>query len=110
MEEKISYEEFRKIQFKTATVKKVENHPNADKLYILTIDLGQETRQIVAGIKPYYKPEELEGKQIIVVANLEPVKLRGVESNGMLLAADDGNGKVVLLTTDKKIENGSEIR
>ena len=108
--EKISYEEFRKVQLRTATVKKVENHPNADKLYVLTINLGNETRQIVAGMKPYYNPDEMEGKLIIIVANLEPAKLRGVESNGMLLAADDGKGKVILLTTDKKIDNGVEIK
>src|SRR3989338_5691477 len=108
--EKISYEEFRKVQLRTATVKKVENHPNADKLYVLTINLGNETRQIVAGMKPYYNPDEMEGKLIIIVANLEPAKLRGVESNGMLLAADDGKGKVILLTTDNKIDNGVEIR
>jgi len=110
MKEKIKYEDFEKLDLKIATIKTVENHPNANKLYVLTIDLGDETRQIVAGMKPYYKPEEMIGKQIVVIANLEAAKLRGIESNGMLLAADDGKGKVILLTVDKKIENGAEIR
>ena len=108
MTEKIKYEDFKKLDLRVATIKKVENHPNADKLYVLTIDLGDEMRSLVAGIKNYYKPEELIDKQIIVVANLEPAKLRGIESNGMLLAADDKNN-LVILTPEKKIKEGSKI-
>src|SRR3989338_148250 len=108
MIEKIKYEDFEKLDLRVATIKKVENHPNADKLYVLTIDLGDEMRSLVAGIKNYYKPEELIDKQIIVVANLEPAKLRGIESNGMLLAADDKNN-LVILTPEKKIKEGSKI-
>jgi len=108
MIEKIKYEDFEKLDLRVATIKKVENHPNADKLYVLTIDLGDEMRSLVAGIKNYYKPEELIDKQIIVVANLEPAKLRGIESNGMLLAAYDENN-LVILTPEKKIKEGSKI-
>jgi methionyl-tRNA synthetase len=78
------------------------------KLLKLQIDLGGETRQIVAGVAQYYSPEEITGKTIIVVANLEPAKIRGVESNGMLLAAKSGN-TLVLLSTDKDIPPGAKI-
>lgn len=106
----ISYDEFRKVELKVGTVVSAEKHPNADKLLVLKVDLGEEEpRQLVAGIAKYYSPEELEGKRIIVVANLEPAKLRGFESQGMLLAAEDKEGDVVLLTTDSKIENGSGV-
>ena len=102
-------EEFQKLDLRTATIISVEDHPNADKLYILKIDLGSEVRQLVAGIRKDYKKEDLINKQIIVIANLKPAVLRGVESNGMLLAADD-NGKISMLTTDHKVSNGIKIR
>ena len=70
----------------------IKKHPDAEKLYIEEIDLGNEKRQIVSGLVPYYSAEELLNKKIVVVTNLEPAKLRGVESNGMLLAAQNGNG------------------
>ena len=105
----MKYEDFEKLDLRVATVKKVEDHPNADKLYVLEIDLGNETRTIVAGIKKYYTKEELIGKQIIVLANLEAAKFRGIESNGMLLAASDEKGNVIVLTPDKQIDNGSKI-
>lgn len=106
---KIKYEDFEKLDLRVATIKEVKPHPNADKLYILTIDLEDETRTIVAGIKKYYSEKELINKQIIVVANLEPANLRGIESNGMLLAADDGNN-VVILTPEKKIGNNAKVK
>jgi len=104
----ISIDEFRKLDLKVATVKKVEPHPNADKLLVLYIDLGSEERQIVAGIKGHYAPEELVGKQIVVVGNLETAKLRGVDSQGMLLAASDGD-RIVILTPEKKVTPGAKI-
>ncbi len=100
------FEEFAKVEMKVATITKVEDHPKADKLYVLQIDLGKEQRQLVAGLKGIYKKEELEGKQIIVVTNLEPKELRGVKSHGMLLAADDGT----ILSPSKAVENGMKIR
>jgi methionyl-tRNA synthetase len=104
----ISIEEFRKIELKIATVKSAEPHPNADKLMVLQVDLGDEQRQIVAGIKNHYGPEELVGKQIVVVANLEPAKLRGLESQGMLLAASDGDG-VIILMPERSVQPGARV-
>lgn len=104
----ISIEEFRKLELKIATIKKAEPHPNADKLLILHIDLGSEARQIVAGIKGHYSPEELVGRQIVVVANLETAKLRGMESQGMLLAASDGD-RIVILTPEKQVTPGAKV-
>jgi methionyl-tRNA synthetase len=104
----ISIEEFRKIELKIATVKSAEPHPNADKLMVLQVDLGGEQRQIVAGIRNHYGPEELVGKQIVVVANLEPAKLRGLESQGMLLAASDEGG-VIILTPEKSVQPGARV-
>jgi tRNA-binding protein len=104
----ISIEEFRKVELKVATIKGAEAHPNADKLVVLQVDLGSEQRQICAGIRNHYTPEELIGKQIIVVANLETAKLRGLESQGMLLAASD-EGRVIILTPDKPVQPGSQV-
>jgi methionyl-tRNA synthetase len=104
----ISIEEFRKIELKVATVKSAEPHPNADKLLVLQIDLGDEQRQICAGIRNHYAPEELVGKQIVVVANLETARLRGLESQGMLLAASD-EGRVIILTPEKPVQAGAKI-
>lgn len=104
----INIEEFRKLELKVATVKKAEPHPNADKLLVLHVDLGSEERQIVAGIKGHYTSEELVGRQIVVVANLESTKLRGLESQGMLLAASD-EGRVIILTPEKAVQPGSKV-
>jgi methionyl-tRNA synthetase len=105
----IKFEDFEKLDLRVAKILDVKDHPNADKLYVLEIDLGNEKRQLVAGLKEHYKKEDLIGKSIIVIANLEHAKLRGVESQGMLLAADGGNN-VSLLIPDKDVELGSKIR
>ena len=104
----ISIEEFRKLELKVATIKSAEPHPNADRLVVLQVDLGSEQRQICAGIKNHYAPEELVGRQIVVVANLETAQLRGLESQGMLLAASD-EGRVILLTPEKPVAAGSKV-
>lgn len=104
----ITIDEFRKLELKIATIIKAEPHPNADRLLVLQVDLGSEERQIVAGIKAHYAPEELVGRQVVVVANLETAKLRGVESQGMLLAASDGE-QIVILTPEKKVQPGSKV-
>ena len=105
----ITFDDFMKLDLRVAEIKACEDVPGADKLYKLTIDLGEE-RTIVAGIKLYYTKEELVGKKIAVVANLEPRKLRGIESHGMLLAAStEDKSSVVLLTLDRDITNGSKI-
>jgi len=90
------------------TVKSVEPHPNADKLYVMKVDLGGEERQLVAGLKPYYTAEELNGKQLVVVANLEPAVLRGVESQGMLLAAQEGDD-VVIVSPERPMKPGAKV-
>jgi len=107
----INYDDFAKIDLRVATVLDVRPHPNADKLLVLQIDVGGESRQICAGIKANYQPEQLVGKQIIVVANLEPRALRGEMSQGMLLAATDtATGKVVLLTPGDPVAAGSKVK
>lgn len=104
----VAIDEFRKIELKVATIKKADPHPNADRLLILQVDLGSEERQIVAGIKAHYAPETLVGKQVIVVANLATAKLRGVESQGMVLAASDGD-RLVILSPEKEIQPGAKV-
>ena len=104
----ISIDDFRNVELKIATVKSAELHPNADKLMVLQIDLGAEQRQICAGIRNHYTPEELVGKQVVVVANLETAKLRGLESQGMLLAVSD-EGRVIILTPEKSVLAGAKV-
>ena len=105
----VTFEEFKKLEIKVAQIKEVKEHPNADKLYVITIDLGDKTKQIVAGIRGSYQPQDLIGKQIAVVDNLEPAVLRGVESQAMLLAAQDEKGVSVLMP-DRKMKLGSIIK
>jgi methionyl-tRNA synthetase len=105
----ISIEQFRELELKVATVTAAEPHPNADRLVVLRVDLGGEERQIVAGIRAHYAPETLVGRQVVVVANLEPAKLRGVESQGMLLAASSGD-RVVLVRPDDVVPAGAVVR
>jgi len=109
MADTITIEELQKIKLKVGTIIKAERHPRADRLLLLKVDLGQEERQLVAGIAGHYNPDELVGRQIIVVANLQPAKIRGEESQGMLLAAE-GDGKIKLLMPDGPVPNGSPIR
>ena len=105
----INIQDFSEIDLRAAEIKAVEEHPDADKLLVLKIDAGDGEKQLVAGIKNHYSTEELVGRKIIVVNNLAPAVLRGVESQGMLLAARDGD-KVVLLTTEKDVEPGSRVQ
>ena len=110
MEGIIEYGDFEKVKLKVAQIKEVEEIEGADKLYKLTIDLGDEERTICAGIKQYYSKEDLQGKRIIVLTNLTPRTLRGIESQGMLLAASSkDHSKVSLITPDQEIELGSEV-
>lgn len=108
-EELITIDEFDKIKLKTAEVIKCEDHPKADKLLVLTLKLDDEIRQVVSGIKEFYKPEDLVGKKVVVVVNLKPVKLRGIESKGMILAAEDSDGKLSLLTTLEELKDGAIV-
>lgn len=107
-EDLISFSEFQKLKLRVAKIDAAERVKGADRLLQLQISLGDEQRQIVAGIAEYYDPEALVGQQIVVVANLEPATIRGVESQGMLLAASDDNG-LTLVTPDSEISDGAEV-
>jgi methionine--tRNA ligase beta chain len=109
----ISIEEFAKVQLCVGLVESAEPVPGSRKLVAMRVDLGEERRTLVAGIGRRYRPEELVGKSIIVVANLEPATLAGVTSQGMILAASQGEGKeeeLSLLTLDRPLPPGSRIR
>jgi methionyl-tRNA synthetase len=108
--ETITFDEFLKVKLRVAKIIEATAHPDADKLLVLKVDLGTEQRQIVAGLKKHYDPEQMVGKNIIVVANLAPRKMRGYESQGMLLAAStDGDSEIVLVTTERDIPPGSTV-
>ncbi len=104
----IPFEDFKKLDLRIAEIISVKEHPNADKLYVLRIDIGGETKQIVAGIREHYAAEDLVGRKIAVVNNLEPVTIRGEESNGMLLAAS-GADSVIILVPESDVPAGSPI-
>ena len=105
----IGYADFAKLDLRVAKVVAVREHPNADKLLLLTIRVGDAEKQIVAGIRAHYPAESLVGRSIVVVNNLEPAMIRGEESSGMLLAASDAQG-VTLLTPDRDCESGAGIK
>jgi len=105
----IDIDEFFRVELRVAKVLAAENVPNTDKLLRLEVDLGTERRQLVAGIARVYEPAALVGKTIVVVANLKPARIRGVESRGMLLAADAGEGPVVA-TFDVPVAPGTRVR
>lgn len=106
--ETIKFSDWKKLDIRVGEIKEVGAHPNADNLYLLKVDVGGKELNIVAGVKDAYSRDELVGKKIIVFTNLEHAKLRGVESEGMLLAAVRDN-KVVLLTPEKNIEVGAKV-
>jgi len=109
MKPTVTYDDFAQLDLRVATVLAAREHPNADKLMLLSIRVGEEQKQIVAGIRGHYTPEELTGRQIVVINNLEEAVLRGEESQGMLLAASDGDA-VVLLRPDRQCEAGAGIK
>ena len=106
---RISINDFAKVQMRVAQVLEVEKIEGSRKLLKLRVDIGDEVRQVVAGISEAYAPEDLLNKKVILVANLKPVKLMGVESNGMIVAASDG-GKPVLATFTEDVPNGSPLQ
>ncbi len=106
----INFDDFTKVDLRVATVVECKPHPNADKLLVLQIDLGTERRQICAGLRQHYQPEQLVGKQIIVVANLAPRTMRGEVSNGMLLAVTDpATGKVIVVSPSEQVGAGGKV-
>lgn len=107
----LEFDTFMKVDLRVGKITSVEDHPNADRLYVVTLDDGSETaRTICAGLKAYYSIEEMVGKSVVFVANLKPRPLRGVNSEGMMLAADDGKDNVRLITIDGDIATGSQVR
>ncbi len=107
----ITIEDFQKIELRVATVLTAERVPGADRLLKLQVDLGSEQRQLVAGIAQHYSPEELTGKQIVVVANLQPAVIRGVQSQGMLLAAStEDQSQLAIVLLQKPVPNGSRVK
>ena len=105
----ITLEDFKKLELIVAQIKEVNEHPNADRLYVLKVDTGKEVKQLVAGIRKAYSKEELIGRRIVMINNLEPALIRGEESQGMILAASDENNLSVL-GVEKEIALGSMIK
>lgn len=105
----INFEDFKKLDLKIGTIKKAEEVEDSNKLIKLKVDTGSDVRQVVAGIKKTYSAEELVDRQVVILVNLEPKKIFGVESQGMVLAANNGD-KIALLKPDQKVENGTEVR
>jgi methionyl-tRNA synthetase len=107
----ISFDDWKNMDLRVAEITDVQDHPKADRLYVLQVDLGEEKRTVVAGLKQHYDKKELLGKKVVVFVNLKPAELRGVTSNGMVLAAVEGDGdRVILLTPEEDIAVGAKIR
>lgn len=106
----VSFDEFSRVDIRTATILEAEKVPKTTKLLRLKIDTGLDVRTIVSGIAEHYNPEDIIGKQISIVANLEPRKIKGIESKGMILMAEDKDGKLVMVSPERKISNGSTIK
>jgi methionyl-tRNA synthetase len=105
----IEYEDFKKLDLRVGTITAAEKVPKADKLLKLEVDMGFEKRTIVSGIAQHFAPEDVVNKQVVVVANLAPRKMRGIESNGMILMAEDAQGKLYFVNPDGIIANGSGV-
>ena len=106
----IEFEDFDKIDFRVGTILSAEKHPKADKLLVFQVKMGTETRQIISGVAKHFKPEECVGRKVVVVANLKPRKLRGLESNGMIMFADDvKDGKETLAFVSPEAEDGNTV-
>ena len=106
----VTFDDFTKLDIRTATILEAEKVPRTAKLLKLKIDTGNDIRTIVSGIAEHYSPEDIIGKQISIIANLEPRKIKGIESNGMILMAEDKDGKLVMVSPEKKTGNGSTIK
>lgn len=108
--DRITFDDFAKVQMRVGKILEAADHPNADKLVVLKVDLGTEQRQLCAGLRGHYEASELVGRRIVVVTNLAPRKMRGVESDGMLLAASPpDHSRVILLTPETDIEPGAVV-
>ena len=105
----LTIEDFKKVEMIVVEIKEAALHPNADRLFVLKVDTGEEIRPLVAGIRSSYAPEDLIGRRAIIVKNLEPATIRGEESRGMILAVSDEEG-VSILTPDRNVALGSQVR
>lgn len=105
----IGIEDFAKVELRVAEVVAAKRHPNADRLLVLRLSLGSEERTVVSGIAKWYRPEELVGKKVVLVANLKPAKLRGIESQGMILAAQEGEA-LALVTVEGEVPPGTVVK
>ncbi len=110
MADQITYDDFAKLELRVARVLEARPHPNAERLLLLQVDVGDQQKQIVAGIRQHYTPEQLTGKLIVVVNNLAPAMLRGETSNGMLLAATSGEKVIVLTPDDPDCVPGAKVK
>jgi methionyl-tRNA synthetase len=106
----IQYDDFAKLDLRIGTILTAEKVEKADKLLKLEVEMGAEKRTIVSGIAQHFNPQDLLNKQVIVVANLAPRKMKGIESNGMILTAEDKDGKLRLVSPEEKVSSGSEVR
>jgi methionyl-tRNA synthetase len=109
-DELITYDDFMKTQLRIAEIINAEKIPKSDKLLKLKVKLEGEDRQIIAGIAKYYSPEDLIGKKVVIVANLKPAKLMGLESRGMILAVESSDGKMQILSVDNSVKNGTRAK
>jgi methionyl-tRNA synthetase len=110
MKDEITFDEFTKMDIRISTILTAEKHPDADKLIKMTVDTGIDERTIVSGIAEHYKPEDIIGKQVSVLINLAPRKIRGIESQGMILMAENNGGSLAFVSPEKVIDNGGEVR
>jgi methionyl-tRNA synthetase len=110
VKDNITFDDFSKMDIRTGTILEAEKVPKTKKLIKLLIDTGIDKRTVVSGIAEYFKPEEIIGKQVSILVNLEPRKLRGIESQGMILMAEDADGKLVFVSPDEPVQNGSEVK
>jgi methionyl-tRNA synthetase len=106
----VTFDDFSRMDIRTATILEAEKVPKTTKLLKLKIDTGIDTRTIVSGIAEHYEPEMIIGKQISIIANLEPRKIKGIESQGMILMAEDKDGKLVMISPSERVSNGSTIK
>jgi methionyl-tRNA synthetase len=109
-EEEISIDDFFRVQMRVAEIVSAEAVPKTDKLLKLELKIGEESRTVVSGIAQSYDPADLPGRRVVVVANLKPAKLRGIVSQGMILAAEDDDGNLALVEPDKQLPSGAIVR
>jgi len=105
-----NFDDFMKMDIRTGTILEAEKVAKTKKLLKLTVDTGIDHRTVVSGIAEYFEPQSIVGKQVSVLLNLEPRKIKGIESQGMILMAEDANGKLIFVSPTEKINNGSQVR